>query len=187
MALLILLDDDPSKISITISLLNRLQVSQVETFFCKYRIRTVSINHDTPKSNDWWRNHVHDLRHKTSQISTARHLILLRDKSFQTRIKHINIDEARMILFASSGRFGLNAFPPAWGRFGELKLLLPKGVLFHCYTGTCPPHVQKSVEDACLHSDYGLIKTSVNRSNTVYARHCVVRSLEVLENDRCFI
>jgi superfamily II DNA helicase RecQ len=106
---------------------------------------------------------------------------------FRKRLAHFNIDEAHYIFFAGMARFGLTAFRPTWGRFEELKITLPKTIYWHCFTATCPPHVQKHIRDSCLRTDYTSIKTSVNRINTIYTRHCIVGTLEKLENYLCLI
>ena len=54
-ALCILLDDPAEKpITITISPLKRLQVSQESDFNSRFQIPTVSINDDTPRDSNWW-------------------------------------------------------------------------------------------------------------------------------------
>jgi hypothetical protein len=55
MALTILLDDPADhQITITISPLKRLQVTQESDFNRRYEIRTVVINDDTKSENSWW-------------------------------------------------------------------------------------------------------------------------------------
>ena len=54
-ALCILLDDPAANfITITISPLKRLQVTQGSDFNSRFRIPTVTINEDTPRDIDWW-------------------------------------------------------------------------------------------------------------------------------------
>ncbi|KAF8221989.1 hypothetical protein L208DRAFT_1074557, partial [Tricholoma matsutake] len=55
-ALNLLLDDPLDNcISLTISPLKRLQVTQENDFNTKYQIRTVSINDDTPREDAYWK------------------------------------------------------------------------------------------------------------------------------------
>jgi len=54
-ALCILLDDPAANlITITISPLKRLQVTQESDFNSRFQIPTVSINEDTPRDLNWW-------------------------------------------------------------------------------------------------------------------------------------
>ena len=54
-ALCILLDDPAANfITITISPLKRLQVTQESDFNSRFRIPTITINEDTPRDIDWW-------------------------------------------------------------------------------------------------------------------------------------
>ena len=54
-ALCILLDDPTANyLSITISPLKRLQVTQESDFNNRFGITTVTINEDTPRDNEWW-------------------------------------------------------------------------------------------------------------------------------------
>lgn len=124
---------------------------------------------------------------KSSEGHFTRLGLLLREPSFCRRIRHVNIDEIHFIHFAGIERFGIPAFRPSWGRLIELKLRLPKTVRFHGYTATCPPHVQQTIEQSLLGTDYALFKNCVNRPGIVYARHCVVGSFAVLENYLCCI
>jgi len=54
-ALCILLDDPTANyLSITISPLKRLQVTQESDFNNRFGILTVTVNEDTPRDNEWW-------------------------------------------------------------------------------------------------------------------------------------
>ncbi|KAK7460975.1 hypothetical protein VKT23_008903 [Stygiomarasmius scandens] len=207
MALVMLLEDSPSRLTITISPLTRLQTTQTEAFLKKYGIKTIEINQNTPREKEWWTTNIHDTRNGASQINTARHIIttaeqlqkssdghwtqlgllIQRNPQFRNRIARMNIDEIHTIFFAGTERYGIPAFRKAWGSFGELRITLPKSIRMHGFTATCPPHVQKAIEDSCLRSDRILIKTTVNRPNTIYARHCVVKGFDQLRNFDCFI
>lgn len=77
---------------------------QEEAFLKKYQIRTVSINHETPKIKDWWRvglfccysnrkptplqENVHNGQKNASQIGTAQHLIITAEQLFKSNSGH---------------------------------------------------------------------------------------------------
>ena len=55
-ALNILLDNPSDhKITLTISLLKRLQSTQENDFWVRYGIPTYAINEDTPRDDNWWK------------------------------------------------------------------------------------------------------------------------------------
>ncbi|KAF9069374.1 hypothetical protein BDP27DRAFT_1363368 [Rhodocollybia butyracea] len=130
MALLMLLEKSDSKnVFITVSPLKRLQVTQVASFLLKYGIHTVSINHDTPKGIDYWRENIHDGWKGQSQQGTAQHLIVtaeqlfkspeghltpfaltLRNPAFRQRIARVNVDEIHFIHYYGMERFGIPPF-----------------------------------------------------------------------------
>ena len=54
-ALCILLDDPAKKlVTLTLSPLKRLQITQENDFNTRYGISTVCINEDTPRDENWW-------------------------------------------------------------------------------------------------------------------------------------
>ncbi|PBK92713.1 hypothetical protein ARMGADRAFT_1030937 [Armillaria gallica] len=135
---LILLNGSLDALTLTISPLKRLQITQVATFCTHYGIDTIAINDDTPHNDNYWNMMVHNLT--TCTAGTARHLIitteqlfksktghlsrlccLLYDTRFQKRIDRVNVDEVHFIYFAGTEHYGLDAFHPAWGCLKEIK------------------------------------------------------------------
>ncbi|KAF8054015.1 P-loop containing nucleoside triphosphate hydrolase protein [Lyophyllum atratum] len=201
-----LLLDNPQDhhLSITISPLKRLQISQANDFNTQYLIPTLAINDDTPRDNSFWNEYVHNLQTRTPGkvqhiIATVEQLFktpqghmprlggLVRNRFFQRRIKRIHVDEAHFIYLAGLDRNGSKAFRPAWGRLDELKTLLPHSITWQAMSATFPPHILKTVETKVLRPNYITIRTSSNRPNTTYATHRVVTSIEELKNYDCFL
>ena len=79
---------------------------------------------------------------------------LLCEHSFCHRIAHVNINEIHFTHFAGQEHFGISSFRPAWGRLSELRLRLPKTVRYHGFTATCLPHIQHTIKQTLLCSDY---------------------------------
>ena len=77
-------------------------------------------------------------------------------------------------------------FRPAWGHLLELKMRVPKTVRYHGFMATCPPHVQDTIEQTLLGTDY-ILSNIVSPSGIIYARHCVVGTFDVLDNSLCCI
>jgi superfamily II DNA helicase RecQ len=113
--------------------------------------------------------------------------ILVRTSQFQKRIKRIHVDKAHSIHTASLSRNGIPAFQSAWGMLDKLKALLPKSIPWQAMSATFPLHILKTVESKILRPNYVSICILSNRPNTTYATHCVVTSLEKLENYDCFL
>ncbi|KAH9052274.1 P-loop containing nucleoside triphosphate hydrolase protein [Lactarius vividus] len=175
-ALNVLLDDpDAHLVTLTISPLKRLQVTQETDFNSQYGIPTVVINEDTPRDDAWWSENIWNS--KNGSLGRARLLIvtveqlfksreghfprlavLVRNLWFQRHIARVIVDEAHNIHTAGLSHYGLDAFRPAWGRLDELKAILPH-----------PIHVTS------------------NRPNTVYAAHEVLNSIEDFQNYECFL
>jgi superfamily II DNA helicase RecQ len=104
-ALSILLDDpDAHNITITISPLKRLQVTQESDFNLRFGIPTVTINEDTPRENEWWnvsirwlfsticslsivQKHVYNTA--TRRLGTSRHLIVTVEQLFKCSAGHL--------------------------------------------------------------------------------------------------
>ncbi|KAF9062923.1 P-loop containing nucleoside triphosphate hydrolase protein, partial [Rhodocollybia butyracea] len=179
---------------------------QVTSFLDKYGINTVAVNQDTPRNKEYWKKHIHDGAINSSQLGTAQHLIvtaeqlfkspeghftrlalLLRDHIFRRRLLHINIDEVHFVHYLGRDCFGLSAFRPSWGRFSELKITLPRTLIWNAFTATCPDHVKHTLESSFLGSEYSLVQQCTNRPSIIYARHCVVGNFDVLQNYLCFI
>jgi superfamily II DNA helicase RecQ len=113
--------------------------------------------------------------------------ILIRTKSFQKRIRSINIDEAHFIHTTGISRYGLSAFRPAWGELGDLKVLLPSSIPWRAMSATFPPHILKTVESKVLRPGYTFIQTTSNRPNTMYATHRVPSTIQDERNYECFL
>ncbi|KAF8055298.1 P-loop containing nucleoside triphosphate hydrolase protein [Lyophyllum atratum] len=201
-----LLLDDPQDhhLSITISPLKRLQISQENDFNTQYLIPTIAINDDTPRDESFWNENIHNLSTRTP--GTAQHIIttveqlfkmptghmsrlgiLMRNRFFQRRIRRIHVDEAHFIHLAGLDRYGVNAFRPAWGQLDTLKTLLPHTVTWQALSATFPPHILKTVENKVLRPNHISIRVSSNRPNTTYATHCVVSSIDAVKNYECFL
>ncbi|KAF8221223.1 hypothetical protein L208DRAFT_1329412, partial [Tricholoma matsutake] len=204
-ALNLLLDNPLDNcISLTISPLKQLQVTQENDFNTKYQIHTVSINNDMPRNDAYWKEHVHNL--KTCTPGSACHIIvtveqlfktpeghylqlavLLWNCHFQKQIKRVHVDEAHSIYLAGLACHGLLAFQPAWGKLDELKAILPSSVPWQALSATFPPHILKTIKTKILRPNYASIQVSANRPNTIYATHQVVTSLETPQNYDCFL
>ncbi|KAF4593863.1 ATP-dependent DNA helicase sgs1 [Pleurotus pulmonarius] len=154
---------DPSGITITVSPLKRLQVTQVAEFQ-RYGIETVSINEDTPNDKDLWKRIrngcIPHLLVQPEQLSKFRgHLPrlaqLLDERDFIKQIRCINVDEAHFIYTAGTANYGLDAFRPAWGLLGKFRVRLPRDTPFLAMSGTLPPHIKTCVtENLILRDDF---------------------------------
>ena len=105
-------------------------------------------------------------------------LLIHRDHSFRKRIACLNIDEAHTVFFAGLSRYGIPAFRSAWGRFGDLRISLPKTVLIHVFTATSPPHVQKVIEDRVC---FGLLGSGFFRGFARAGRFDIVDFIVLIE------
>jgi hypothetical protein len=65
--------------------------------------------------------------------------------------------------------------------------MLPDAVPTLALTATCPPHILPTVSSALGTTHYNVIETTVNRPNTIYATHCLVGNVLVMENYRCLV
>ncbi|KAK0240631.1 P-loop containing nucleoside triphosphate hydrolase protein [Armillaria nabsnona] len=202
-ALLILSDKPSDGTTITISPLKRLQVTQTADFVRKYRIKTMAINDDTSRTQSFWDEMVFNSKTKTP--GSTRHFIvtteqmfkskeghlsrfghLIRTLAFRKTIKRVFVDEAHFIYFAGASRYKIPAFRPSWGRLNEIQIFLPS-IPWQILTATSPPHVLSVIEAAVLKPGYELIRITSNRPNAIYVTHCVVKSLDVMENYDCFL
>ena len=84
-------------------------------------------------------------------------------------------------------RYSLPAFRPAWGKLGELKVLLPNSIPWRAMSATLPPHILKTVASKILQPGHVFIQMTSNRPNTIYATHCVPSSLQDVQNYECFL
>lgn len=79
--------------------------------------------------------------------------------------------------------YGQPAFRPAWGKIGELCLLLPKNTPIQALSGTLPPHITDCVTDRLLFpSDYVTIALTSNRPNITYATYPITGLLGNFQN-----
>ncbi|KAF8264318.1 P-loop containing nucleoside triphosphate hydrolase protein [Lactarius quietus] len=158
----ILLDDpDKNLITLTLSPLKQLQVTQESDFNTRYGILTVVINEDMPRDNVWW--------------------------TYQKHIVCVVIDKAHNIHAAGLSHHGLDTFRPAWGRVDELMVILPWSMCWILLSATFPPHICATIEKKLLHPEYDAIHVTSNRLNTVYAMHEVINSIEDIQNYECFL
>jgi len=106
------------------------------------------------------------------------------DRRFRKKIVRVHVDEAHFIHTAGCSRYGLPAFRPAWGKLGELRVKLGKGVVFQVLSGTQPRHFKKSIIEHLLFDEENIchIKLSSNRPNMVYATHPIIGSLSDFRN-----
>ncbi|SJL04214.1 uncharacterized protein ARMOST_07575 [Armillaria ostoyae] len=202
-ALSILLDNPSSGATITISPLKHLQLTQAADFCNKYKINTIAINDDTSCTQKFWDKMIYNVKAKTS--GTAKHFIvtteqmfkskeghvtrfrnLIRTLTFRKTIRHVFVDVAHFIYFAGTSRYKIPAFCPSWGRLNEIKIFLPS-IPWQVLTATSPSHVLSVIEAAVLRPSYELVQITSNHPNTTYATHCIVKSLDVMENYDCFL
>ncbi|KAF6744011.1 hypothetical protein DFP72DRAFT_1079195 [Ephemerocybe angulata] len=180
MALNMLLDD-PARQSITMTLspLKRLQLSQLETFNGLFDTCTVVLNEDTPRDLAWFAKYLWDQARRargkavhaivtTEQLqkSKAGHMSmigqLIRNPFFYRYIARINVDEAHCIHIDGLPHYGMDAFRPAWGRLDEIKALLPRSTRWSLFSATFPPHILDTVQKKLLPSDYEHIHITSN-------------------------
>ena len=197
--------DSPGSISIVISPLKRLQAVQVLEFE-RYGIRTASINEDTPNDPKLWKVCQSSsafrlelyIQHTVAQnVSEGKFSVLIvqpeqlsmlaghlprlaqlieKDQLFRKRILRVHVDEAHFIFLAGLELYGLPAFRPAWGKLGEFRVKLRKGVVFQALSGTQPKHIKKIIVEKLLFKEekFCSIKLSSNRPNIIYATHPIV-------------
>ncbi|KAH9028011.1 P-loop containing nucleoside triphosphate hydrolase protein [Lactarius hengduanensis] len=197
--------DAPEKklVTLVISPLKHLQVTQENDFNTWYGIPTVVINEDTPREDAWWTENIWNNGKRTP--GTARVLIvtveqlfksceghlrlalLLRNRSFQKHLACIVVDEAHNVYMAGLPHYGLDAFRPAWGRLDELQAIFPASVQWAFLSATLPLHIRSCIEKRLLKPGYISIHVSSNHPNTMYATHEVVNSIEDLCNYKCFL
>ncbi|KAN0128820.1 P-loop containing nucleoside triphosphate hydrolase protein [Lactarius tabidus] len=161
--------DAPDKqlVTLVISPLKCLQVTQENNFNTQYGIPAVLINEDTPRENTWWTENIWNSRNRspgTAQIlivtaeqlfkSHEGHLpclaILLHNHSVQKHVTHVIIDEAHNIYTAGLPHYG---------------------------------HIEKNLlKTGCVS-----IHVSSNHPNMTYATHKVINNIENLCNYECFL
>jgi hypothetical protein len=78
--------------------------------------------------------------------------IVCQDHSYTRRIKHVYVDEAHNIYTAGLSHHGEEPFRPAYGKLGEFRVLLPKGIPFQMLSamlGNVPDWTLASAEERC--------------------------------------
>ncbi|KAJ3545917.1 hypothetical protein NMY22_g2258 [Coprinellus aureogranulatus] len=197
--------DDPERkwLTITLSPLKRLQLTQLDEFNETFKVTTVVINEDTPRDSKWYSEWIWDSGTRTrgkamhaivttEQLhkSKAGHLsmiaTLIRNAYLQRYILRFNVDEAHCVHYDGLPRNGLPAFRPSWGRLDEIQALLPRSVRWSLFSATLPPHILKTLEKKLLPPDYESIRISSNRPNTAYA-FVKVDKIDDLRNYECLV
>ncbi|KAF8957732.1 hypothetical protein BDZ97DRAFT_1924345 [Flammula alnicola] len=191
----------PESLAIIFSPLKRLQAVQVLEF-TRYGIETIAINEDTPNEPELWkkisRGKFSALFVQPEQLFTIdghlpRLARLMQDRAFVKLVKRTHVDEAHFIYSAGMAHYGLPAFRAAWGKLGEFRIKVGKGIPIQALSGTQPPHIKKAIIASLLFDEANLcsIKLSSNRPNIVYATHPIVgelsdfRNLDFLVPDDC--
>lgn len=110
--------------------------------------------------------------------------LIEKDWQFRKRIKLLHVDEAHFIFNAGLEHSGMPAFRPAWGKLGQLRVKLAKGLTVQALSGTQPAHIKKVIIEHLLFDEKKLcsIKLSSNRPNTMYAMHPIVGNLSDYRN-----
>jgi superfamily II DNA helicase RecQ len=109
-------------------------------------------------------------------------------RTFTQRIKSVHIDEAHNIYTAGLPHHGEEAFRPAYGKLGELRVLLCKGTTFHALSATLPRHILSTVQhELMFSSDHISLALSTNRPNITYATTPIIGGLRNFRNFDCLI
>ncbi len=151
----------------------------------------------------FWQEMLYNIKTKTS--GTVKHFIvtaeqmfkseeghvtrfgnLIRTLAFRKTIRHIFVDEAHFIYFAGTLCYNIPAFCPSWGHLNKIKIFLPS-IPWQVLTATSPLHVLPVIEAAVLWPGYEFIQITSNHLNMTYTTHCIIKSLDVIENYNCFL
>ncbi|KAF9228132.1 hypothetical protein BS17DRAFT_805720 [Gyrodon lividus] len=109
--------------------------------------------------------------------------LIRHDRVFTSKISRVHVDEAHNIYTAGLSHHGEDAFRPAYGRLGNFRVLLPKGIPFQALSATLPPHIPMTIKcELILSSDLLEIQLSSNRSNITYARLPLIGALRDFRN-----
>ncbi|KAJ7572263.1 P-loop containing nucleoside triphosphate hydrolase protein [Mycena floridula] len=182
----------PDSISIVVSPLRRLQIMQLEEFTL-WGLRAASINQDTPKDDDLYRDIAKGKYNlilvQAKQLNRFKgHLTrfarLLGLQSFVDRISRVHVDEAHFIYLLGLALYGQPAFRPLYGQLDRFRVRLRQNVPFQALSGTLPSHIKRIVISKLLMDESILlsIKLSSNRPNIVYALHPIVGSMTDYRN-----
>ncbi len=110
--------------------------------------------------------------------------LIEKDRQFRKRIVHLHVDEAHFIYNAGLEHYGMPAFRPAWGRLGQFRIKLGKGLTVQALSGTQPPHIKKTIIEHLLFDEEKIcsMKLSSNRPNMTYGMHPIVGDLSDFRN-----
>ncbi|KAG1891422.1 P-loop containing nucleoside triphosphate hydrolase protein [Suillus subluteus] len=163
----------PDTISMTISPLKRLQITQVKECL-KYGISTISINEDTPNDASTW---------QSIRTGKFNHLIVSPEQLFifNGRLPRL----ARLI--RQDGSF-IKRIKRVHGKLGELRVLLSKGTTFQALSATLPPYILSAVKhELLIPSDNLSLTLSTNRPNITYAVTPLIGGPRNFHNFDCLI
>ncbi|KAA1470544.1 P-loop containing nucleoside triphosphate hydrolase protein [Dentipellis sp. KUC8613] len=190
---------NPKRIVIVLSPLKRLQQAMVDELNTFTAIRAVAVNEDLHNDLKKWKeietgefNIILTSPEQCKRINghpTRLSKLLREKKRFTQRIVSIVVDEGHLIpLWGLPPTAGVKTvFRPAWGRLWDLRLLLPAQTPFLVLTATCPPNILTLMMNSLRLRDPFIHKSSVNRSNQIYAVYPLVGKLSDWENLRMLI
>ncbi|KAJ3818099.1 P-loop containing nucleoside triphosphate hydrolase protein, partial [Lentinula raphanica] len=151
----------------------------------RYNLNVIVINEETNQDADWWKKNVFNMVTKT--VGQVDILITTLEQCFRSREGHLpRLGHIHESDFSGHSHYGIGAFRPAWGRLGELRRFLMNSSVLGL-SATIPKHILSSVNQAMGGTNYVRIQNSLNRPTIVYASHCVVGTLEHIDNYRCFV
>ena len=76
--------------------------------------------------------------------------LVSQNRKFNQLMKRLHIDEARFIYSAGLDHYGLPAFRSAWGRLGEFRIKLGKGITVQALSLGHNPNISKKAIFKCL-------------------------------------
>ncbi|THU75978.1 hypothetical protein K435DRAFT_879903 [Dendrothele bispora CBS 962.96] len=181
-------------VTIIISPLKRLQLSQAESIFKKYGLCAVVMNvYDFSKNGgpgcadifivtpeQFFRN---------PQGHDSRFGKIVRKHIFRRRIRLTVVDEAQFIHTYGLPHYGMKAFRDAYGQLNDIKVLFGPAIPWAAMTATATYHILKTIEKRVLRPSYLHLRTTsnLNRPNIMYTSHCVPGQIDRLENYTCFL
>ena len=114
--------------------------------------------------------------------------LLRENHSFAQKISRVHVDEAHNIHTAGLPHHGEDAFRPAYGKLGSLRVFLSNGTPFQVLSAMLPHHILATVKQHLALSPNTLeLCLSTNRPNITYATIPIVSSLRNFENLRFLI
>ncbi|THV02112.1 hypothetical protein K435DRAFT_654065, partial [Dendrothele bispora CBS 962.96] len=108
-------------------------------------------------------------------------------RPFLCRIQLAVVDEAHFIHTYGLSHYGLPAFRPAYRGLDEIKVIFGPTVVWAAMTATATSQALKSIEKVVLRPNYLKLQATSNRSNIMYASHCVPGRIDQPENYACFL